>query len=130
MSLTMAFVKSDSGADRASEAGLVVAAAAAVVVVANLVANVSVQAEAEARERHWQSEVQGLQSKVEKLEGLLQREMGHHQLNSPTPRLVHDVSPAGVAQADNSCRKLDSLFVDVMVLGTPAGSPPWQVLAN
>lgn len=60
------------------------------------------QAEAESRERHWQSEVQGLQSKVEKLEGLLQREMGHHQLNSPTPRLVHDVSPAGVASGCNS----------------------------
>ncbi|KAL3134847.1 hypothetical protein ABBQ32_007815 [Trebouxia sp. C0010 RCD-2024] len=55
-------------------------------------------AEAESRERHWQSEVQGLQSKVEKLEGLLQREMGHHQLNSPTPRLVHDVSPAGLSR--------------------------------
>ena len=53
------------------------------------------QAEAEARERHWQGEVQGLQSKVEKLEGLLQREMGHHQLNSPTPRPLYDLSPAG-----------------------------------
>lgn len=56
------------------------------------------QAEAEARERHWQSEVHGLQSKVEKLEGLLQREMGHHQINSPTPRPVYDLSPVGLGQ--------------------------------
>lgn len=47
-------------------------------------------AEAEARDRQWQAQVQGLQSKVEKLEGLLQREMGHH---SPTPRPAYDVSP-------------------------------------
>ncbi len=53
------------------------------------------QAEADARERHWQSQVSGLQSKVEKLEGLLQREMGHHQITSPTPRPVYDISPVG-----------------------------------
>lgn len=56
------------------------------------------QAQADIRERQWQSEVQGLQSKVEKLEGLLQREMGHHQLSSPTPHPVYDVSPAGTFQ--------------------------------
>ena len=56
------------------------------------------QAQAESRERQWQSEVQGLQGKIEKLEGLLQREMGHHQLNSPTPRPVYDLSPAGAFQ--------------------------------
>ncbi len=53
------------------------------------------QAEADARERHWQSQVSGLQSKVEKLESLLQREMGHHQIASPTPRPVYDISPVG-----------------------------------
>ncbi|DBA89976.1 TPA: hypothetical protein ACH3X2_004351 [Trebouxia sp. C0005] len=52
-------------------------------------------AEADARERHWQSQVSGLQSKVEKLESLLQREMGHHQIASPTPRPVYDISPVG-----------------------------------
>lgn len=56
------------------------------------------QAQAQSRERQWQSEVQGLQSKVEKLEGLLQREMGHHQLSSPTPHPVYDLSPAGMFQ--------------------------------
>lgn len=53
------------------------------------------QAEAEARERHWQAQVQGLQGKVEKLESLLQREMGHH---SPTPRPVYDISPVGAGE--------------------------------
>lgn len=56
------------------------------------------QAEADARERHWQSQVSGLQSKVEKLEGLLQREMGHHQITSPTPRPLYDISPVGPGQ--------------------------------
>ena len=54
-----------------------------------------VQAEADARERHWQAQVQGLQGKVEKLESLLQREMGHH---SPTPRPVYDISPVNAGQ--------------------------------
>ena len=53
------------------------------------------QAEADARERHWAGQVQGLQSKVEKLEALLQREMGHHQITSPTPRPIYDISPVG-----------------------------------
>lgn len=66
--------------------------------------SVCAQVQAESRERQWQSEVQGLQSKIEKLEGLLQREMGHHQLNSPTPRPVYDLSPAGMFQGSRVVR--------------------------
>ena len=70
----------------------------------------SAQAQAESRERQWQSEVQGLQGKIEKLEGLLQREMGHHQFNSPTPRPVYDLSPAGAFQGSRAVGSLWNEF--------------------
>ena len=91
-----------------------------------------VQAEAEARERHWQSEVQGLQSKVEKLEGLLQREMGHHQINSPTPRPVYDLSPVGLGQPHSICSSMQlplqrsSVCACASVTSPCSSALPWQ----